>query len=487
MHLPNEIVLAVVRSLRRSDLKAARLVSQTWCVYASALLFKKIYVAPNKLDFEAFEAITQHPTLSKCVRRLVYDGTEFIVDCTKTQYIADLRDQTNQMLVEDDDDKYPLEDGHPECIAWIQDSNSIELQLDDLVVKWQDANFITQGYLNYCEHARYQRNAILSGDFTNGLVQGLARLPSLESVTLEGKWPCYVLATLNQHRLGSPLARTWDPFHPCPRTWYYGYDEDDYSDGVCHYHIITTALARAKKQIHEFAVGRGSRLPGIHPFVFDRSDYTSHSILGLDVAAFGGLRRLYLKFARHGSGETPTYCENIGGLQKLLASLTSLQHLDLILPMDPDNDPLMYRLDEVFLQYVQWLCLERMSLQGMISGTTELLNLVLFRMPALNSLEIGEIKLQDGTWEAVIEFLKQCRHLSTFEIALDGRLLYNDADSPDGAKSFEYCYEDIEDYVKFGGRHPCLKHGQLNSAANLYMMDEAITPALRERIASAQS
>ena len=65
-------------------------------------------------------------------------------------------------------------------------------------------------------------------------------------------------------------------------------------------------------------------------------------------------------------------------------------------------------------------------LNGVVSGATELLNLFLFRMPALKSLELGEIELQHGTWEAVIEFLKQSRHLSSFDIPYRTRLLYHD-------------------------------------------------------------
>lgn len=47
-------------------------------------------------------------------------------------------------------------------------------------------------------------------------------------------------------------------------------------------------------------------------------------------------------------------------------------------------------------------------------------------MPALKILELGEVELKDGIWEAVIELLKQSRHLSTFDIAYHTRLLYRD-------------------------------------------------------------
>lgn len=49
--------------------------------------------------------------------------------------------------------------------------------------KWEDAKLITQRYRKYREHARYQQNIILSGDFIDGLVQELARLQfSIEEI-----------------------------------------------------------------------------------------------------------------------------------------------------------------------------------------------------------------------------------------------------------------------------------------------------------------
>ena len=122
MHIPNEIVLAIVRSLRRTNLKAASLVSRSWCLYASELLFGKVYVALNRLDFEA---ITQHPLLSNWVRWLICDGPEVIIDCTRRQYVEGIRSQTTELLIEYDNDSFPLEDGGSECIALIEDCYSI--------------------------------------------------------------------------------------------------------------------------------------------------------------------------------------------------------------------------------------------------------------------------------------------------------------------------------------------------------------------------
>lgn len=108
----------------------------------------------------------------------------------------------------------------------------------------------------------------------------------------------------------------------------------------------------------EFGVGRGSKLPGVFPEVFDRRDYASNSILGLDVAAFEELQRLSLKIAQRGYGAIPNSVENIRGLPKLLTSTKWLQRLDLGLPLDPDSYPSIYRYDEIFPKHTEWKSLE---------------------------------------------------------------------------------------------------------------------------------
>lgn len=80
------------------------------------------------------------------------------------------------MLNEYDDDNFLSEDGSSKCIASVEDCDSHGLLKEDLVKKWEDAKLITQRYKKYREHARYQQNIILSGNFIDGLVQGLARL-----------------------------------------------------------------------------------------------------------------------------------------------------------------------------------------------------------------------------------------------------------------------------------------------------------------------
>lgn len=94
MHIPNEILLCILKFLHNMDLKSSRLVSKTWSAAASVFLFEEFHVSSVQDDLEVFEAATRSPLLSTCVRHLNYDATEFIYELTKTVYILKLRHDT---------------------------------------------------------------------------------------------------------------------------------------------------------------------------------------------------------------------------------------------------------------------------------------------------------------------------------------------------------------------------------------------------------
>lgn len=116
---------------------------QDWCSYASRFLFDKIYVAPNKIDLEVFEAITQHPILSKCVRWLVYDGSEFLPDLTICSYVESLGSQTALMSKTGEASS---ENWDSQTRDWVADATACGMSLQEAVAKWQDQSPINRGY-----------------------------------------------------------------------------------------------------------------------------------------------------------------------------------------------------------------------------------------------------------------------------------------------------------------------------------------------------
>ena len=472
MHLPNELVVAVIESLGPHDLKSARLVCKTWCSYASGFLFTKLYVAPNRADLEVFNAITQHPILSECVRQLVYDGAEFIPDLSKRSYIRRLWPQTWLMIEDLTNGPYSPD---PQINDWASDVFREGRSMPEAVVKWKDQSFINAGYKEYQDHSIFQQRALQSGDFVESLVQGLSRLVRLESVALEGSWPYAVQTSLWEHHHCTPLARRWNPFYLYPHRWSWepeGNDWEEPPDGMRHYWIITAALVRTQRHIEEFAICRDLRL-GLTPQVFERNDPLRPSALGLDIAAFAGLKRLHLPLATC-KGSAPDYCDNIEGLPNLLGSMHSLQLLDLELSWSSGIPTSWFRYDDVFPQVMKWDNLQSMILNNLSSSATNLLRLLLIQIPNLKHLELGATELLDGDWESVIECLKQYHQFTTFRIAVETWLLHHD-------KHLLACeYDDITEYLMHGGRHPCLSDDQPAHASEAFMLK--IDTSLRDRL-----
>ena len=479
MHLPHELVVLVTQYLGRRDLKSARLVSKLWCSCASESLFTTIHVSANKVDLDAFNAITSDPVLSTCVRRLVYDGTEFMLDLSKTAYLDEFWFLDSLNYFHDRN--------------WVWDCRDEELCDLITAIDWshrpdceaakqrvEDSNLITEGYKKYHEHAVYQHESLRSGSFVNGLAQGLRKLSLLETIHVRGRWP---RPWQIDQGFGSLLARKWNPLHVYPASWVWEKDPVSFEcaepNGMGHYFIIVSALVRAQRKVRNFYISE------MAPEVFNRSNLSRPSILGLDAVAFTGLESLTLILvswrADDSDQETPDICPNIDGLRVMLSSMTRLKALDLFLPHHSS-----YEYDQVFSEDTIWTQLETFRISNLGSKATDLVDLLTFQMSKLQDLKIVLINLSDGIWEGVIECLKQYSKLSKFQTKQlchsDGYAFdYQRHDHDDEHQAYherQTSWEkEISHYVVHGGRHPCLMPGQPDSAAEDFAKD--LKPFLR--------
>lgn len=513
MHFPNELVEAIIQSLPGHGLKSARLVSKTWCSYASIFLFKKIYIAPNRLDLEVFNAITQHPVFSKYVRHLVYDDTEFVPDLTKRGYVKGLWSQTALMF---DMGKLGQQDPDPQINDWVADVARMDFSLRDVVDKWEHCDFICHGYEEYRECSIYQQGALRHGEFSESLVQGLSNLVFLETVTLGGGWPVPVPTSPCELLHGTPLARSWKPFHCLPhaRSWEVGNSREDLYGRMRPHRILNAALVDAQRHIDEFAISRncvhgmypytckridaplrpeplGSGIanffaPRASPEIFGKTDPMRPCTLSLDTATFSGPKRLHLRLGSCDEALTSAHCDSMAGLQKLLKSTHLLRrpNLDSSFAIKPhpsrdlhDDFAWPYLLDHIPDQYwhrriyhprATHANLEEVALHNLATSATNLLYVLLIQMPNLKHLELGPTRLLDGSWESVIECLRQFNHFTTFQYQ--------------GERILECDNGNINEYVMHGGRHPCLLDEQPTFASEVYMFE--ISPLLRQTVFS---
>ncbi len=229
MDIPNEIILQILKSLEKSDLKSARLVSKTWSAFAAELLFDQVYVSVHPDNLEVFKAITQHALLSKCVKTLRYDAVDFIERFSGYHYVWDLWCQTRLNLrIDLRPESMEAPSSDPEINAWINLvlAHHVEaLNNPDIWRPHQGYKFIDSGYHKYQSYAALQHAQFKDGSFVEILVAGLQKLQNLSCVIVDDRWPFPQEVLDDPKKLslrrptGSPLARNWSMFHTYPHEW----------------------------------------------------------------------------------------------------------------------------------------------------------------------------------------------------------------------------------------------------------------------------
>ena len=481
MHLPNEILLSILGSLYRSDLKSARLVSQAWCVSASIFLFEEIHVSSAKDDLEIFEAIAQNPLLSTCVRHLRYDATAFIHRLSRQQYVRKLYCQSPYVL---ESDRPPWKTSDPEVNEWVDTVILGRFPMGRAIQKFKNHRFIQQGHENYKKQASFQHAILESGQFMKRLMKGLEKLASLRSVTIEASW--HHPRNLEDYRTGSYLARHWHRFHCSPEGWQWGkrhYFDNRRDlrapDGSESFQIMTSALAQAHRQISSFEISSGNHgSRGLPPSLFAGTQMTRGNVKDSKMAidALSRLEECILRFASHEEepeeGEsTPELFPNVAGLASLLSSMDYLKHLELRLPDDLCEPPTLYAVNQILPSGKTWRTLQSLILVDLSTTARELLHVVLYGAPNLRHLGIGGIDLSEGSWEAFFEALAYSRHLWSLRLEFDTYLFHHDGADFWTDDYRESLYDDLEEYVVYGGRHPCLRDDQPDGAAADYLSE----------------
>lgn len=419
MSLPNEIILATLELLDKSDLKKVRQVSKSWCACASVYLFDKLYISASKVDLDVSDAVVEHPDLSHCVRRLIYNGAEFTSRINKRQYVHELFRQ-RPINIKAGTGLYVIacDDPDPDIQEWIRRSweRNEDEALESAFEDFRNRTFVDAGWQKYKEHALYQQKLLEGGMLIRILVHGLHRLNSLQSVSLKGTWGR--LRTPNHRRHGSPLARSWNNFHcaPSPWSWEYPKSQNSAFGSEC-YEVLTSALAKTERQITSFKVAHQS--PGIPALMFVRGPPASMKSARSDVIAFTRLRSLSLKVAAQAFpiGYMPSDHDlkansagwgNLSGLSDLLDATEELEHLSLDMPMHPGiSRELRYRYSQVFSRESRWNRLKSHRLEHLAMTAEKIMHLVIRQVPNLKRLMFNRIYLREGKWECVIQALQE--------------------------------------------------------------------------------
>lgn len=332
-----------------------------------------------------------------------------------------------------------------------------------------DFDFIREGYRKWMEQAAFEKKCAEENTLLKLLIPGLRKFGRLRTVKLRAEWP----SRDRVGREGSPLARSWYPFHAHPGGWVFGPDrpQRQTSPSMDFWTLAFALYTAGKTRIRNLSIE--STLP---PATFITRLKGNQSHVDCGVVAYRKVEYLKLSLAGHADEPMANSYDNLHGLHRVLESMTALKIFELDLPDDYVNVPVVYfPYTMIFPKHGYWPQLSKFTMRNLAIGTKDLITLLTTKMPSLHHLAFGNINLLDGQWEGIIEYLRVANHLSSFEIALESLLLYHGdedylsqrpgpgkhSEIPGWYIDFRDCIDSIENYVVNWRNNPTLKHPSL--------------------------
>ena len=483
VYLPTELKAAVLAQLDKRDLKTVRLLSKEWNALATGPLFDRVYISCRAKDMEVFKNVTRHPVISTGIRELVYDGSLFARDMDIKEYFWHLYGElpwitkglgSELFNCANDEINGFVEDFDNEAIK--NNPNRHEnfcSRRENFCSRHFHDEFIVEGHKNYQNFAEAERLALGNGLFLWRLWDGVGRLNNLRSVVLSSCLWTYCLhedectgsvrpSTLHGPESGSPLVRSWNPFHLRPFSWDHEELEDECRLICKHFHTVTSAISQTRPKIKSFEIpihsGLGGGLPPqalIQPTMTnDHFTRTLHAYSGLEVL------NISINAGKDGGSDDPGA---LASLPRMLQQMTGLKSLNLKLSKFMYRNPNRtdtsdyYTYQQVFPRLALWPKLTELSITGLAIGGWDL-TFLLGERAKVKDLTLRCIELIDGTWEGV--FAGLC-HSRITELSLSGNFKHQGGQifQPDEIRSHvsdSAALEEIVDYVTYGGRHPCL-------------------------------
>ena len=475
--LPLELQLAVLECLEKKHLKQVRLISQRWCSLAIPLLFNKLYISCRSLDLRYFRECAAHPVISQAIKELVYDISHFQADMSLETYF----DRLTRDCIVIFGEKKPFERPNQPFHHYINALISEPFQWPNLRSCHENDAFIQEGYISWLGHARHEESAFSDELLFTILCYGLRKFVNLRSVIVEGNIfganideSMFIdRSTLRCEYSGSPTTRNWNPLHARP-------DADNYEPDILdrHFRTLTLALDATRRMtgrtIHDLRLLVDEDIYSGLPVTTLQSTTVDRKLYRASDHAYNNLKSFAIRVIALNQGDF-TSPEGLGILPDMLVEMKDLENLEVDLRrwfnLDLSYDIRYHTLQQLF-PFDIWPNLVSLSLSGLSTKATDLLDLLSIQLPKLRRLSLTEIELLDGHWEGMIavmngvglrEFTLQGYHPC---LTYRGRLMF-EAGKPNTEYTHVDFFNDIEHYVVHGGRHPCLPPNS-ESRASLY-------------------
>ena len=469
--LPPELKVDVLARLDKRDLKSVRLVSKEWSLLATGPLFDRVFFSCRGVDLEVWKNVTRHPVIGGVVREVVYDGSIFKADMDFEKYFRDVYFHIRGIARNWEHDT-PFDSADIQINKFVEDCKEKKPVFSKLYKAHKMDKFLVEGYQNYGTYSAFERSCIDKGLIFNDLCMGLRSLTNLRSVVFNNSMWHYILhkneyiGTTNPETLrgpysGSPLCRSWNPFHLRPRGCDRARDVDDRQHyTLSYFDMLTQAISATDRKITSLQTGTDAIGGGLPQQALTRSNLTDYQFWHF-MNAYSGLRCLDIDVItdkldqREALTVLPMLLQQTFGLRKLSLYLNQ----GISRPHISKGPSTHYRYDEIFPPLGIWPELAELSIEGLAIGGWDLIKLISARA-RLRKLDLNGIDLLDGTWEGVIQGMHRRPRLT--ELTMRGRFTHCGGavlrpSSPESNRTDSWFLSLVEDYVINGGRHPCLR------------------------------
>ena len=475
-YLPLEVKGLVGKCLEKSDLKSLRCVSKQWHAMATPPLFDRVYISPRDKDLQIYSHITKHPLLRRSVKKLVCDVSH-VPRVSHEIYFDRLCEQW-RLLTSDLSKKNPFTSPHPWLNEFINAIHQAKRSRQSLFSKYANDEYIRDGFSLWQELANEDSKVLQDGAhamYYSDLCSGLHRLSNLHSVTMNNDmWSKVGMDISDTFRLkyskhtpsavpaGSPLARSWVPWHLRP--------ERSKDGGSTHFHLMVHALSTTERSLKHFDCYDWV-YEGLSPLNFAMSDMPERFPRYMAIT-FRHLQTLKLQITP--CSYTPISHENaeaLGFLPHLIEQLTSLKRLDLILvsaeclrkrrrALSTPLDDTCYHYSQVFSLSGKWKYLEHLYLSGLAIDGLDMIFLFFYQMPRLTRLRLHRIDLLEARWDSAVEALRFRGSFIPWEyLSLEGSFRHGNTQwwpcNPDTHEE-DLALRSYTRYAQEGGHHPSL-------------------------------
>ena len=432
--LPAEILALVVSHLSNNDVKSLRLTCKR--VHAKTKLrLDRVFLSANPRDVQVFRAVADDDTFRHGIVEIIWDDA--VIQDTAREH-----DGTEYNVYEADEDEEEEYPGVPPWFSRACEKNNFELRsryIDDVLDRPERALSaqlpVHESWERFQEWRAEQRRVITTGADVAAFRYGLARFPSLRTIT--------VTPSMHGYNIGHPLydtpaIRSFPPGfnYPLPRGWPTAgeaeppvemlpwADEDGgteaYRDRWHGFRIVLRELAKQtdSQRVLELNLDAHQLTTGINCRIFESPNPEYDQFVSL--LRQPGFRRLDLALSVGAQEHFGWPAFRSALLKRALSKIgQDLTHVSLSTDVDLDI-PDMEWIDDPDGHHIpllgaifpvdRWPRLCHFGLSRFLVTRADLLSLLAALPPTLRSVELGNLKFLDegGHWRGLLEDIRDC-------------------------------------------------------------------------------